>query len=365
MSSRVPRTLLVAPVLIGLACLLTVVVPGTCGATIRSGAADQAQAGLAEIDSLLAAGQATAAVVQARRLQAQLGADPLYGWQVEGRLGLALLRAGNPAEALPHLEAVMRHHPHDPVAHRNFAVALLDLGRRGRALSEFQMVVELAPDDFEARLEYGQILAEFGDVAAARTQFEVARKLCPSCPEPDRGLGSLFLTAGKCSEALPPLQRLMDRDQDPWARSRLGQALAGAGRDEDLLDFLAGLAPEGLSAGEWNLAVEAEGRLKEADWSLACAGNLTDPTAVVTRYGPLADGLLTEPGFWGRVSLNLLEAGHFSEGLVAADQAVALDEQNAVYRNNRVVLLLKLGRDEEASREWEEALRLDPSLKEK
>ena len=157
----------------------------------------------------------------------------------------------------------------------------------------------------------------------------------------------------------------MDRGRDPWARSGLGQALAGAGRDEDLLDFLAGLAPEGLSAGEWNLAVEAEGRLKEADWSLACAGNLTDPTAVVTRYGPLADGLLTEPGFWGRVSLNLLEAGHFSEGLVAADQAVALDEQNAVYRNNRVVLLLKLGRDEEASREWEEALRLDPSLKEK
>ena len=175
MFSRVPRTLLVAPVWIGLACLLTLVVPGTLEATIRSGAAGQAQAGLAEIDSLLASGQATAAVARARRLQDQLGGDPLYGWQVEGRLGLALLRAGNPTEALPHLEAVMRYHPNDPVAHRNFAVALLDLGRRGRALSEFQMVVELAPDDFEARLEYGQILAEFGCLSKYVTTPRQAR----------------------------------------------------------------------------------------------------------------------------------------------------------------------------------------------
>jgi len=365
MYSRVPRTLTAPLSWVGLACLLAMAVPDAARASIRSGAADQAQAGLAEIDSLLAAGQATAAVVQARRLQDQLGADPLYGWQVEGRLGLALLRSGNPAEALPHLEAVMRRHPNDPVAHRNFAVALLDLGRKGRALSEFQTVVDLAPDDFEARLEFGQILAEFGDVTAARTQFEVARKLCPSCPEPDRGLGSLFLTAGKYTEALPPLRRLMDLDQGPWARASLGQALAGAGRDADLLDFLAGLAAEGLTAGEWNLAVEAEGRIEGADWSLAIVGALADHAELLPRYGPLADGLLTDPGFWGRVSLNLLQAGHFSEGLAAADQAVFLDDQNAVYRNNRVVLLLKLGRDEEASREWEEALRLDPSLKEK
>jgi tetratricopeptide (TPR) repeat protein len=73
---------------------------------------------------------------------------------------------------------------------------------------------------------------------------------------------------------------------------------------------------------------------------------------------------LTEAAFWGRVALNLSEAGRYSEGLAAADRAVELDADHAVYRNNRVVLLLKLGRAEEAAREWEEVLRLDPSLEE-
>ena len=66
--------------------------------------------------------------------------------------------------------------------------------------------------------------------------------------------------------------------------------------------------------------------------------------------------------FWGRVSLNLLETGQYQEGLEAADKAISLDPENVVYRNNRVVLLLKLGRRQEADREWEEVLRLDPSL---
>jgi tetratricopeptide (TPR) repeat protein len=72
--------------------------------------------------------------------------------------------------------------------------------------------------------------------------------------------------------------------------------------------------------------------------------------------------LLTDHGFWGRVSLNLLESDHFQAGLEAADRAISIDGGNVVYRNNRVVLLLKLDRPQEAAREWEEVLRLDPSL---
>ena len=328
----------------------------------RSEAAAQAQGGLAKVDSLLAEGQAEAAILEARRLFRKLGNDPLYGWQIEGRLGLALLRGGDPGQALPHLETVMRHNPNDHVAHRNLATALVALGKKGRALTEFSLVVELAPRDFEARLEYGQFLAEFHDVQASRTQLEIARKLCPDCLEADLALAGVLLGAGEFSAAVEPLRKLMSRDPSPWTRRNLGLALAGAGRDVDLLEFLDGLAPEGLTAAETYLSVETEGRLNQSHRSLVWLLALSEPKAPPQG---LAEELLTDHGFWGRVSLNLLEDGHFIEGLEAADRAISLDPENAVYRNNRVVLLLKLGREDEAAVEWENVLRLDPSLEKK
>ncbi len=348
--------------LLYLACALGALMPGTAAASNRSETADRAQAGLALVDSLLEAGQAAEAVSEARRLCGQFATDPLYGWQVEGRLGLALLRAGYPDEALPYLEARMRRNPNDHSAHRNFASALMGTGKKGRALTEFRLAVDLAPGDYEARMDYGRALAEFRDVGEARTQFEVARRLCPNCPDADISLAGLLLEAGRFEDAVEPLRRIMDREPTAWARRGMVQALAGAGRDRDLLDFLDARALDGLSAEEMNLAVTAEGHLGEADRSLACLRALSDPTALP---GGLDERLLTDDGFWGRVSLNLLETENYNEGLEAADRAIGLADENVVYRNNRVVLLLKLDRQEEAAREWEEVLRLDPSLEKK
>lgn len=331
-------------------------------ASQRSETADRAQAGLARVDSLMEAGATSAAVSEARALVRQLGNDPLYGWQIEGRLGIALLRDGHPSEALPYLEEFVARHPHDPVAHRNFASALLALGRKGRALTEFRLVVELAPADYEARLEFGQVLAEFGDVRSAATHLEVARSLCPECTAPDLALAGAFLEASDYLSAIEPLQRLMTRDPTPWTRRNLGLALAGAGRDAEVLAFIDALSPERLSAEEMNLVVVAEGNLGLADRSCAYLETAADPEATASG---LPEGLLISPEFWGRVSLNLLAAGHDPAALEAVNRAVTLDEKNVVYLNNRVVILLKLGRDEEAAQQWQEVLKLDPSLEKK
>jgi len=359
MSRRILKT--ISRILVGLwlSWMLVSVYPAPATASIRSETAARARAGLARVDSLLEVGQATLAVREARRLFYQLGSDPLYGWQVEGRLGLALMREGNAAAAVPHLEAVMRRNPNDHVGHRNFAVALLACGKKGRALSEFRLAVELGPGDFDVRLEYGQVLAEFGDFRESRQQLEVARSLCPDCPEADLALAGVLLEAGEFTAAVDPLRRIMDREPTPWAQLSLAQALAGSGRDRELLNFLDSCAADGLSAEEMILAVESEGRLAESDWSLACVYSLTDPASFP---GGLPSDLLTDHGFWGRVSLNLLESDHFQAGLEAADRAISIDGGNVVYRNNRVVLLLRLDRPQEAAREWEEVLRLDPSL---
>jgi len=336
--------------------------PGSLMASIRSETAARARAGLAQVDSLLTAGNTNEAVTVALGLQGQLGNDPLYGWQIEGRLGLALLRDDRPAQALPHLEAVMRRDPNDPVAHRNFANALLATGKKGRALSAGQLAVELAPDDYAARLEYGQVLAEFADVRGSRNQLETARSLCPVCLEPDLALAGLFLKARQFEAALGPLWRINEREPTPWSRLSLAQALAGAGRDRELLDFLDGFKVMAMSAQEVNLIVQAEGRLGEAKRSLSFLQEYSTPDHPTDR---LTQELLMDHGFWGRISLNLLETGHYLEGLQTADIAINLDPDNVVYRNNRVVLLLKLDRQDEAAREWEKVLRLDPTLEKK
>lgn len=359
MFSRAQLTIWQMLAWVGLAWILGGLVPDPVSGASRSETAVLAQAGLARVDSLLEADQAALAVREARLLVEQLAADPLYGWQVEGRLGLALLRAGNSAEALPYLETTMRRNPHDPVGHRNFAAGLLAEGKKGRALSEFRQAVELGPGDYHIRLDYGQVLAEFGDVRQATTQLEVARRLCPDCPEADLALAGVLLEGGQYEAAVEPLLRIMDRERTPWAQLSLAQALAGAGRDRDLMAFLDSCQETGLTGAEWTLVVEAEGRLREADRSLSCLRALNDPDIL---SGGLPDALKIDHRFWGRVSLNLLETGHFQEGLEAADLAIALDPDNVVYRNNRAVLLLKLDRTEEADREWEEVLRLDPSL---
>lgn len=338
---------------------------GPASAATRSQVAERATTGLAQVDSLLENGQAAQAVGLARSLFAELGDDPLYGWQVEGRLGLALLRDGKPSESIPHLEAVMRRIPKDPIAHRNLASALLASGRRGRALSELQLVVELAPADFEARLEFGQVLGEFGDVAGAVEELEVARVLCQGCAQPDRMMAAILMGAGAYTEAVAPLRRLMVSGPTAGVRLDLAQALAGSGRYGELLEFLDSQGGTGLTAREVMLAAEAEGQLGVAARSLVWVQSQVEDSAQVKPSEPGSDlpgDLLTDPVFWGRVSLNLLEAGYFQEGLWAADRAIGLDGRNAVYRNNKVVLLLELGRTEEAAREWEKVLELDPSL---
>ncbi len=336
--------------------------PVSLMASIRSETAARARAGLAQVDSLLTAGQTHEAVTVALGLQEQLETDPLYGWQIEGRLGLALLCDGRPAQALPHLEAVMRRDPNDPVAHRNFANALLATGKKGRALTEFNLAVELAPDDYAARLEYGQVLAEFADVRGSRKQLETARSLCPVCLEPDLALAGLFLKARQFEAALEPLRRINEREPTPWSRLSLAQASAGAGRDRELLEFLDGFKVMEMSAQEMNLIVQAEGRLGEAERTLVFLQEFSRPD---DPADDLNQELLMDHGFWGRISLNLLETGHYLEGLQAADKAIGLDPKNVVYRNNRVVLLLKLDRQDEAAREWEKVLRLDPTLEKK
>lgn len=307
-----------------------------------------ASRGLVAIDSLLAVPAAAAAVTSAEDLWRRLGDNPIYGWQIEGRLGLALLMAGRPAEALPHLENVVRLQPREAAYHRNLGAALLQLKRRGRALSEYRVAVELEPRSVDLHREFGQLLLSFGDTRQAARELHTARELCGGCPELDQPLASLYLLQRDFSRAVPVLRRLFARDPQPSGRKTLVGAMAKAGEDSALVGFVAGLAARERTLEEWRLLVEAEGRLGQAAQSRLAVDDLQAGAG-----DRLPRAARAAAPFWGQIALNLLAVGDCGQALIAAEQAIALDPENVVYHNNKVVLLTRLGRDAEARREWE------------
>ncbi len=166
-----------------------------------------------------------------------------------------------------------------------------------------------------------------------------------------------LLKQDRAEAAVAPLTRAQAAAPDSAGRRLLVAALHAAHRDSALLALL---------DGEDRRAVGPPGPPGPGGGRRPSGGAPTRSRAYArlwSRRGPPA-AVADDPLFWGRVALNLLKGGDYADGLAAADRAVALAPENAVYRNNRVVLLLKLGRRDEAAAEWERVLELDPSLKE-
>ena len=320
----------------------------------------QIRQAMAEIDSLLGAEALDLAVEQARILNERHGEHPRLGGAVIARLGLALLRQNKPGEALEHLEKAVRLDTGRAENHRNLGFALLELGRRGRALSEYAQAVELAPREFSFRLEYGQLLLDFGDARRAGGHLLEARNLCGDCAEIQIPLARYFLAARRFEEAAAVLMNLPEGQKDHGIRRALIQAVQGAGRDSLLLTVLTEGDLAALPGDEARLLVETEGRLKSVEFSAGFAAALS-----AGKDEDYPSAVHEDPGLWGLISYNLLLSGRDELALTALNRAITLDEENVVFRNNRVVLLTRLGRHEEAAEEWDRVLALDPSLKER
>ena len=310
---------------------------------------------LAAVDSLLAVGDLAGAEARAAALCEFAGDDPVYGWQIQQRLGVAMLRAGRPQEALPYLEAAVRQALDDPVGHQNLATALMALGRRGRALAEFQEAATLAPDNAAIRLDLGQALLRFRFFAAALPELQAADRLCGGCPQAARALATYHLEAGSAAEAVRYLESVMAVRPDREIRLALASAQLAAERPEAAVQLLTSVPEDELTAVEYRLILRADRALGQTErarsWAQRTGAMATFPSEVA------ADAL-----FWAVVA-ELCELGGFlPEALRAIDAAVALAPDNAIYRINRAAVLQQLGRDDEAARAVERARAIDPDV---
>jgi tetratricopeptide (TPR) repeat protein len=339
--------------------ILLVLIIGPClvAGTVRGkpaapGPSDQqrswsaVEAVLSRADSLLAADQPARARELADSLGRRWGDDPLYGWQVEARVGLALLRLDDPAAAVPHLEDAVRSAPWVPANHVNLAVALLALNRPGRAVGEYQSAVELDSTQWRARLDLGQALLALGLRRSARIHLEAASKLCGGCPEAQQALAELHLQAGEQDAAAAALQKANQGRLTAAERLRLAAAYQHGGHEEQMRDLLAPLWP-------LQLTVAARQQLLRADLALADTVRAAWLVRSLASAGRSSGDWADDPVLWALASRVLQEAGDPESALRAIEEAIRLAPADAVYQNNRVVLLQELGRTEEAQQAWQ------------
>ena len=316
-------------------------------------AANDDEAKLDQLDSLLAAGRAEEAARLAAGYLETSEPDARNCWRFRQRLGVALIASGQAAAAVPVLERALEESPAEPALHQNLGQALRALGHRGRAVAEFQTAVTLAPDRFLWRLEYAEVLLDLGIGREALAEVNAARRLCADCPEALRGAVSFYFTTGDMAAAIEPLRRLHDVAPTRQNRLMLVQALWAGGEVAAVAELLDPVPEVELSGAELVILIEVDRRLGRSERARRWAAGEADAMA----------SLVDQPHHvWAVVSEICLAAGQPELALTAIDRALADRADVALYHHNRAAILIALGHPDQARRALDEARRLDPDL---
>ena len=107
-------------------------------------------------------------------------ADNPRSYKGQSGLGLALLDAGRPDEAVSALESSLSLEPGQPSIHHNLAVIYLQKGHRPQALEHLEFALSLHPGFIEARYQRAVILREDGQMAEAEAEFRQALSVNPN-----------------------------------------------------------------------------------------------------------------------------------------------------------------------------------------
>jgi serine/threonine-protein kinase len=123
-------------------------------------------------------------------------------------LGIVLLRAGKPKEAVPVFREVVKLSPRDATAYNNLGSALHEAGETAAALDAYKQAVALDPQNYLAHYNLGVSLSDKGDDAGAMLAYRRAIVLNPRHPLSHHNLANL----------------LYDRDDLRGAANHYGQA---------------------------------------------------------------------------------------------------------------------------------------------
>ena len=153
-------------------------------------------------------------------------------------LALCLQRLDRPAEALHHVDELLKKHPDLPFAHANKGNALISLGWLGRAKQSHLRALELEPGNLAATAALASIATHRGEHDEARRWAEQALKLAPGFPDAVLSLAAAELASGASLKAETLLHQLiLDSRAGPSDKARASGLLG------DVLDILGRYAP--------------------------------------------------------------------------------------------------------------------------
>jgi tetratricopeptide (TPR) repeat protein len=149
-------------------------------------------------------------------------------------LGLCLQRLDRPAEALHHIDELLKQHPELPFAHVSKGNALIALGNLSRARQSHLRAVELEPNNFLATAALASIATHVGQHLDARQWAERTLEIAPGFPDAVLSLAAANLANGDMAAAEKALRQLiMDSRAGAADRARATGLLA------DVLDATA------------------------------------------------------------------------------------------------------------------------------
>ena len=156
-------------------------------------------------------------------------------------LALCLQRLDRPAEALHHVDELLKKHPDLGFAHANKGNALISLGWLGRAKQSHLRALELEPGNLAATAALASIATHRGEHEEARRWAEQALKLAPGFPDAVLSLAAAELASGASPKAETLLHQLiLDSRAGPSDKARasglLGDVLDTLGRYAEAFD---------------------------------------------------------------------------------------------------------------------------------
>jgi len=156
-------------------------------------------------------------------------------------LALCLQRLDRPAEALYHVDELLKKHPDLGFAHVNKGNALIGLGWLGRAKMSHLRALELEPGNLAATAALASIATHRGEHDEARRWAEQALKLAPGFPDAVLSLAAAELAGGANLKAETLLHQLiLDSRAGPSDKARasglLGDVLDALGRYPEAFD---------------------------------------------------------------------------------------------------------------------------------